>query len=68
MRRGIMGIVTIETGISGDDLVKDTGYRIVTLLILVLMSGAVGLTYASASPSLAVVDETVPQIVKINGP
>jgi hypothetical protein len=63
-----MGIVTMETGMSGHDMVKESGYRIVTLLILVLMSAAVGLTYASASPSLAAVDETVPQIVKINGP
>jgi hypothetical protein len=61
-----MGIVTIETGLSGDATVKDTTYRIVTLLML--MSSAVGLTYASATPSLALVDETVPQIVKINGP
>jgi hypothetical protein len=63
-----MGIVTIETGLSGDATVKDTTYRIVTLLMLMLMSSAVGLTYASATPSLALVDETVPQIVKINGP
>jgi hypothetical protein len=64
-----MGIVTLETGLSAThSFAKESGYRIITLLILVTMMGAIGLTYASASPSLALVDQTVPQIVKINGP
>jgi hypothetical protein len=64
-----MGIVTLETGLSVTySFARESSYRIITLLILVTMMGAIGLTYANASPSLALVDATVPQIVKINGP
>ena len=64
-----MGIVTMETGLSATcDFARESSYRIITLVLLAVMMGAIGLTYASATPSLALVDETVPQIVKINGP
>jgi hypothetical protein len=64
-----MGIVTMETGLSATyDFARESSYRIITLLLLAVTVGAMGLTYASATPSLALVDETVPQIVKINGP
>jgi hypothetical protein len=63
-----MGIVTMETGLSANGFARESSYRIITLVLLAVMAGAMGLTYASATPSLALVDETVPQVVKINGP
>lgn len=64
-----MGIVTMETAISASyGFARESSYRIVTLLLLGVMAGAMGLTYANANPSLALVDSSVPQIVKINGP
>ena len=64
-----MGIVTMETGLSATyGFARESSYRIITLVLLAVMMGAIGLTYASATPSLALVDETVPQIIKINGP
>ena len=64
-----MGIVTLETGFSPThSFARESSYRIITLLILTIMAGATGLTFANASSSLALVDQTVPQIVKINGP
>ena len=64
-----MGIVTLETGLSPTlSFARESSYRIITLLILTIMAGATGLTFANASSSLALVDQTVPQIVKINGP
>jgi hypothetical protein len=64
-----MGIVTLETGLSAtQSFARESSYRVITLLLLVIMAGVTGLTFASANPSLTAVDETVPQIVRINGP
>jgi hypothetical protein len=63
-----MAIVTLENGLSPtDNFAGKSSYLIITLMILI-MTGAIGLAYADVSPSSGVVDESVPQFVQLTGP
>jgi hypothetical protein len=63
-----MAIVTLENGLSPmDNFAGKSSSLIITLMILI-MTGTIGLAYAGVSPSPGVVDESVPQFVQLTGP
>jgi hypothetical protein len=64
-----MSSMTIEAGVSSDRVAKDKGYiGLIAIMTLTFLSIGASLAFPVVDDAMSFVDDSVPQIVTINGP